>query len=132
MELKSTKQKKESEMEKKLKKARNLANKITRKLGRSDLDWTVQISINSTRPDRVNYCCQIQAPANGLEPITWVCDSWEELLTQLDVATKKFSREVVDKAWHESEIVRAEALIKYHKEMLENDEPSDEEDLPEE
>lgn len=106
-------------MESKLKSARNLANKIVKNLGRNDLDWTVQISINSVRPDRVNYCCQIEAPANGLEPLTWVCESWEELETALKTAVKGLDREAVDKAWHESEIARAEALIKYHKEALE-------------
>lgn len=106
-------------MEKQLKSARNLVNKIVKNFKRNDLDWTVQISINSTRPEIVNYCCQIEAPANGLEPVTWVCDSWEELEKQLTEASKKLDRDAVDKAWHESEIARAEALIKYHKEELE-------------
>lgn len=100
-------------MEKQLKSARNLVNKIVKNFKRNDLDWTVQVSINSTRPELVNYCCQIEAPANGLEPITW-----EELEIQLKEASKKLDREAVDKAWHESEIARAEALIKYHKEEL--------------
>lgn len=109
-------------MESKLKSARNLVNKIVKNFGRNDLDWTVQVSMNSTRPDRVNYCCQIEAPANGLEPVTWVCETWEELEDQLKAASKKLDREAVDKAWHESEIARAEALIKYHKEELAKDE----------
>lgn len=109
-------------MEKQLKSARNLVNKIVKNFGRNDLDWTVQVSMNSTRPDRVNYCCQIEAPANGLEPVTWVCETWEELEDQLKSASKKLDREAVDKAWHESEIARAEALIKYHKEELTKDE----------
>lgn len=109
-------------MEKQLKFARNLVNKIVKNLKRNDLDWTVQVSINSTRPERVNYCCQIEAPANGLEPITWVCETYEELEKSLKQAVKGLDREAVDKAWHESEIARAEALIKYHKEELEKTE----------
>ncbi len=108
-------------MEKQLKSARNLVNKVIKNLKRSDLDWTVQVSINSTRPDIVNYCCQIEAPANGLEPVTWVCNSWDELLNSLEMATKELNQEAVEKAWHESEIARAEALIRYHKESLEKD-----------
>lgn len=108
-------------MEKKLKSIRNKINRIVKQLGRNDLDWTVQISINSTRPDRINYCAQIEAPANGLQPITWVCESWEDLDKKITLATKGLDQKAVDKAWHESEIARAEALIKYHKEALESE-----------
>lgn len=109
-------------MEKELKESRNLVNKIIKNLNRNDLDWTVQISISSVRPDMVNYCCQIEAPANGLQPITWVCDSYEKLRDSLKVAVKGLNPEEVEKAWHKAEIERAEALIKYHKESLEKDE----------
>lgn len=106
-------------MEKELKSARTLVNKIVKRLKRNDLDWTVQISINSTRPDRVNYCAQIEAPANGLQPITWVKESWSELEQALKLAEKGLDQDAVEKAWHESEIKRAEALINYHKEAIE-------------
>lgn len=106
-------------MEEKLKEARKLINKIVKNLGRNDLDWTVQLSINSTRPERINYCAQIEAPANGLQPITWIYDSAEDLIENLKLATRGLNREAVEKAWHESEIQRAETLIKYHKEALE-------------
>lgn len=109
-------------MEKNLEKARKILNKIIKNLGRNDLDWTVQLSINSTRPERINYCAQIEAPANGLQPITWVCDSWEELEKSLKMSEKGLDQEAVEKAWHESEIQRAKALIKYHEEVLKSDE----------
>lgn len=105
-------------MEKELKSARTLINKIVKKFKRNDLDWTVQVSINSTRPDRVNYCAQIEAPANGLQPITWIKESWEELEDALKKAEKGLDQDAVDKAWHEAEIQRAEHLIKYHKEAI--------------
>ena len=73
-------------MEKELKSARTLVNKIVKNFKRSDLDWTVQISINSTRPDRVNWCAQIEAPANGLQPITWIKESYAELEEALKTA----------------------------------------------
>lgn len=106
-------------MEKELKQARNLVNKIVKNFNRNDLDWTVQISINSTRPDRVNYCAQIEAPANGLQPITWVKESYPELEKALKLAAKGIDQDAIDKAYHEAEITRAEALIKYHKEAIE-------------
>lgn len=109
-------------MEEKLKEARKLVNKIAKNLGRNDLDWTVQLSINSTRPERINYCAQIEAPANGLQPITWVCDSWEELEKSLKKSEKGLDQEAVEKAWHTSEIERAKALIRYHEEALKSEE----------
>lgn len=109
-------------MEKNLEKARKILNKIVKNLGRNDLDWTVQLSINSTRPERINYCAQIEAPANGLQPITWVKDSWEELEKSLKKAEKGLDAEEVEKAWHTSEIERAKALIRYHEEALKSDE----------
>lgn len=108
-------------MEEKLKEARKLVNKIAKNLGRNDLDWTVQLSINSTRPERINYCAQIEAPANGLQPITWVYDSYKELIDNLKLGVKALDRDAVERAWHTSEIERAKALIKYHEEALEED-----------
>ena len=107
-------------MEKELKSARMLVNKIVKNFKRNDLDWTVQISINSTRPDRVNWCAQIEAPANGLQPITWIKESYAELEEALKIAGKALDQNAVDKAYHEAEIARAEALIKYHKEAIES------------
>ena len=109
-------------MEKNLEKARNILNKIIKKLGRNDLDWTVQVSIHSLRPDKVNYCAQVEAPANGLQPITWVKGSWDELLDALKKSEKGLDQEAVEKAWHEAEIERAKALIKYHEDCLKSGE----------
>ena len=109
-------------MEKSLRSARNRVNKIVKQLGRHDLDWVIQTSINSTRPDRVSYCAQIEAPANGLQPITWVTESWEELDEALKIAEKNLDTEAVERAYHEAEIQRAKALIKYHEEALEENE----------
>lgn len=106
-------------MEKSLKLARNHINKIVKNLNRNDLDWTVQVSISSTEPDKIKYCAQIEAPANGLQPITWVCNSYDELIEKLKISEKGLDQDAVMKAWHEGEIARAEALIKYHKEALE-------------
>jgi len=105
-------------MKDEMKKARNLVNKIVKKFNRNDLDWTVQVSINSTRPERVNYCAQIEAPANGLQPLTWVKESFAELEDALKIAEKGLDQDAVDRAWHEAEIQRAESLIKYHKDAI--------------
>lgn len=105
-------------MEKQLQSARKLVNKIVKGLGRNDLDWTCQVSINSTRPERVNYCCQIEAPANGLQPITWIKESWEELEEALKIAAKGLDQKAVEKAYLESEIQRANEKIKFYEDSL--------------
>lgn len=105
-------------MEKKILKARNLVNKIVKQMGRQDVDFTVQVSTNSIHPDKLAYCAMIEAPANGLQPITWVCGSMEELLEKLETASKGLDADAVARAWHESEIKRAEALKRYHEEAI--------------
>lgn len=104
--------------------ARKLVNEIIKNIGRNDIDWTIQVSMNSVRPENMAYCCQIEAPANGLQPITWVCKSWEELLEKLEFSSEHLDQEAVQKAWHEAEIERCKGLIKYHEEALKEPEES--------
>lgn len=95
-----------------------IMNKILKNLKNTTLDWTYQESISSIHPDKVSYAVQLEAPAPGLAPVTWVCDSYDELKVKLEASEKYLDVEAVEKAWHESEIKRAESLIKYHKEAL--------------
>lgn len=105
-------------MDKELKKARMLVNKIVKNLGRADIDWTIQVSISSVHPEKLAYCAQIEAPANGLAPITWVKDSWAELEEALKKAEKDLDPEAVEKAYLASEIKRAEEKKKFFEEKL--------------
>ena len=105
-------------MERKLKSARNIVNKIVKNIGRSDLGWTVQASINSTSPDVVNYCAQIESPANGLQPVTWILDSYEELMEALKLSEKGLDDKAVEKAYLEAQLVRSETLHKFYEEKL--------------
>ena len=105
-------------MDKDLKKARTLVNKIIKNLKRSDLDYTIQASISSVHPDKISYCAQIEAPANGLAPITFVKDSWAELEKALTKAEKELDVEAVEKAYYASEIKRAEEKRKFFEEKL--------------
>ena len=66
-------------MEKKFKELRSKVQKILRNIKNANCDWTLQISLNSTEPNKVKYCCMIHIPTEGIAPITWVCDSFEEL-----------------------------------------------------
>ena len=105
-------------MDKDLKKARNLVNKITRNLGRADIDWTVQVSVSSVHPEKLAYCAQIEAPASGLAPITFIKGSWEELEKALKKAEKDLDQKAVEKAYYASEIQRAEEKRKFFEEKL--------------
>ena len=106
-------------MQKEIKQARNLINKILKNLKRNDLDWTVQTSISSIAPDVTYYSAQIEAPAQGLQPITWVKSSADELIKALQISAENLNEEKVEEAYHKAEIQRAEALMKFHQEALE-------------
>lgn len=105
-------------MDKELKKATVLVNKIVKNFKRNDLDWTVQLSVSSIHPDKVSYCAQIEAPANGLQPLTWVKGSWKELEDALKLAEKGLNQDEVDKAYYKSEIERAKQKQQFFEEKL--------------
>ena len=105
-------------MEIKFSKARSSVNKIVKNFNRQDLDWTIQASISSVHPDKLVYCCQIEAPANGLAPVTFIKNSLEELEDALKKAEKELDTKAVEKAYIASEIKRAEEKKKYFEEKL--------------
>lgn len=105
-------------MDKELLKARNLVNKIIKKFKRNDLDYTVQLSVSSIHPDSVKYCAQIEAPANGLQPITFVKDSYKELINALELAEKGLNQDEVDRAYYNSQIEASKAKIKYFEDKI--------------
>lgn len=105
-------------MERKLLSAKTKVNRILKQMGDATLDWTIQISLNSIEPDKVSYACQIHVPARGVQPLTWICDTWEELMEKLDKAGKEINEDVVEIAFHNAEIARCEKLINYHKEKI--------------
>lgn len=105
-------------MDKDFKKAVLLVNKIIKNMGRADIDWTVQVSTNSVHPNKLSYCAQIEAPANGLAPLTWVKKSWAELLDALKESEKNLNSEAIEKAYYAAEIKRAEEKKKFFEEKL--------------
>ena len=105
-------------MEKEFAKTKRLVNKILKQLGDATLDWTVQVNENSADPNHRTYACMIHVPSERLEPLTWVKDSWEDLHTALEKATKDLNRDLIDIAEHDAEIKRCKRLIKYHEEKI--------------
>ena len=74
-------------MEKKFGKVKNQINKILKKIGDSTCDWTIQISENSANPGRITYGCMIHI-SDRFEPLTFVCNSMDELEEALKEALK--------------------------------------------
>ena len=82
------------------------------------MEWTVQASISSVHPDKLVYCAQIEAPANGLAPLIWICDSKEELIKKLTLSEKGLDQKAVEKAYIEAEINRAKEKQGFFEEKL--------------
>lgn len=101
-----------------LKKIYRQTEKLRNNLHRADLDFTVQISISTAQPGKINYAISMTAPANGLAPIMFIANSADELLTQVKAATKNIDYDAVERAYHKAQITAAENTILGHKERL--------------
>lgn len=103
-----------------LKKIEVATVKLIKKLPkRPDVDYTVQVSINSTRPKHVDWAVQITPPAQGLAPITLIGSTPESLIERLKEYEGAIDYDLVETAWHNAQIKSAERTIEFHKERIE-------------
>jgi len=94
--------------------------KLRKNLKRADLDYTVQASVNSTKPKWVSYAATVTPPASGLAPITFISHvSANDLIEQIKVAIDKIDYEAVELAYHEAQIQACEYTIEGHRERIE-------------
>lgn len=93
--------------------------KLRRKMGRADINYTVQVSIASTDPRVVRYAAQMTAPADGLAPVTFIGDSADELVAKIKIAAKNIDYDAIEVAYHEAQIQSCERTIVGHKERIE-------------
>jgi hypothetical protein len=107
------------------------AKKLKNALKRSDLDYTVQISMNSAQPGEINYALSMTAPAAGLAPIMYITHNYEDLLALIKTSQKKFDPIGVERAYHEAQIDACEKTIQGHKERLEDMDKEGEEQVEE-
>lgn len=107
-----------SETAKELRKIEKHFVKLRNNMRRADIDYTVQVSINSTDPKVVIYAAQLTAPANGLAPIRILARSAEELITKIDVAQKNIDEVAVEIAYHEAQIEACERTKLGHEERI--------------
>lgn len=101
--------------------------KLRNKMKRIDLDYTVQTSVSSVDPTIVRYAAQLTAPANGLQPLTFIADSADELIEKIKRTVKKIDHKAVEKAYHAAQIEACNRTIKFHEERLADLDKPDEE-----
>ncbi len=106
--------------------------KLKKKLNRTDLDYTVQTSINSTDPKQTNWAVQITPPAIGLAPITYIAKSPDELVAQLKVSIENIDYTAVEIAWHNAQIEACNRTIEFHTERIQRLESGEEDETSEE
>lgn len=99
-----------------LKKAYKLLKKITKKLGNSNLYFSAQIGVDSSKDERIpTYAAMIEAPAEGLEPIYFASLDKEEFLQKIeDFLNGKATVNNLAIAFHEAQIESNNRSIEHH------------------
>lgn len=96
-----------------------LVKKILRKsLKDNTLDYTVQYSISSVNPGEVKYAAQITAPKDGVQPITFIFDSYNDLKNALTEAVDEIDAEKVELIFHRSRINSYKSKIASHEKRM--------------
>lgn len=107
-------------------KLEKLTKKVIRKsLKNNTLDYTVQITTSSLEPGKLKYACHISSPASGVQPITFVYDSFDLLVAALEESEKEFNPQKVEVAFHESRINSYKGKIAMHEKRVETLESPD-------
>lgn len=82
-----------------------LVKRVIRKsLKDNTLDYTVQFTISNLEPGVVKYAAQISSPANGVQPITYIFDSFADLKNSLIESETEIDRQKVELTFHNSRI----------------------------
>jgi poly-D-alanine transfer protein DltD len=100
-------------------KLEKLAKKLIRKsLKNNTLDYTVQLTVSSLEPSKIKYAAQISSPEKGVQPITFVFDSYKTLEASLEEAIKELNPIKVEEAFHENRINTYKNKIQQHEARL--------------
>lgn len=111
-----------------------IVKKILRKsLKDNTLDYTVQFTVSSLEPQKVKYAAQISSPAKGVQPITFIFDTFNDLEASLTEAVDSIDTRKVELRFHESRIDTYKSKIAQHEDRVKtledpNYDPSD--DVP--
>lgn len=111
-------------------KLEKLVKKVIRKsLKDNTLDYTVQISTSNLEPGKVKYAAMISSPAKGVQPITFICDNYNDLEAQLKEAETGIDKKKVEITFHESRINTFKSRIAQHEERVKQLNDPDYEDI---
>lgn len=108
--------------------------KLVKKLIRSTLknntlDYTVQATMSSLNPGKLEYAAQISSPAQGVQPITFIYDDFNTIKSALELAIEELDEDKVEVAFHENRINMYKNKIEQHQDrvnVLNDPERSDE------
>jgi hypothetical protein len=107
-----------SDTVKELQKIEKAFVKLRNKMKRADIDYVVQVSINSADPKVVSYGAQMTAPAIGLAPIRILAQSAEELITKIKAATENIDEKAVEIAYHQAQMLACDRTKLGHQERI--------------
>lgn len=89
--------------------------------------------MSSLDPSKLQYACQITSPANGVQPITFIFDTYKDIEAALVEAEKELNPVKVEVAFHENRIISYKNKIQQHEERVtqlnDPDYKPDEEDI---
>jgi hypothetical protein len=104
-----------------LRKAYKLLKRLAKKLGNPDLHFVVQMGVDSSRPgDTMVWAANIEAPRDGMAPITWAEFDKDKFLANIkDTLDNKTSPEQVEVAYHEFQVGLNDRSSEWHKEQIE-------------
>lgn len=112
-----------------LRELEKLLKKIIRNsLKDNTLDYTVQYTISNLEPGKVKYAAMISSPAKGVQPITFVFDSFKDLKNSLVEAEKEIDKKKVELTFHQSRINSYKNKIEQHEERIVQIEKGEEDD----
>lgn len=120
-----------SDTVKELRKIEKAFVKLRNKMKRADIDYVVQVSINSTDPKTVIYAAQMTAPAIGLAPIRILSKSAEELVDKIKAATENIDEKAVEIAYHKAQMEACDRTKLGHQERIDELNAEDEEQAEE-
>lgn len=102
-----------------MQKLEKLVGRVIRKsLKNNTLDYTVQFTVSSLDPGKVQYAALITSPANGIQPITFIYDSYELLEAALKESENELNPQKVELAFHQNRINSYKNKIDQHEERV--------------
>lgn len=106
-----------------------LVKKVIRKaIKNNTLDYTVQFTMSSSEPGKVKYAAQISSPANGVQPITFIFEKFEDLKNALIASETEIDTEKIELTFHQSRINTYKNKIEAHEARIKQIESGETED----